>query len=101
MTKLTTAQLLLRLRHLDANECIAWVERMRDAVVASDEPTVAARAEYFDHQISILRYRLTARPNESLNNFRRIVAHILADGYGSLYAVIFPAEPHHAADIFA
>ena len=101
MTKLTTAQFLLRLRRLSADQCIAWVERMRDAVAASDEPTVAARAEQFDNQIDILRYRLTSRPDESLNKFRRIVAHILADGYGSLYAAIFPAEPPQAADIFA
>ncbi len=101
MTKLTTAQFLLRLRRLSADECIAWVERMRDALAASSEPTAAARADEFDNQIRVLRYRLTARPDESLNDFRRIVAGVLADGYGSLYAAIFPAEPHHAADIFA
>lgn len=101
MTKLTTAQFLLRLRRLNADEWIAWVERMRDALAASEDLTVAARAAQFDNQIRILRYRLTARPGESLNSFRRLVAHILADGYSSLFAVIFPAAPHHAADIFA
>ena len=87
--RLTTAQFLMRLRRLTAEECIAWTGRLRDALASSADPSVAARAAEFGNQIRILRYRLTARPEEPLNQFRRIVAHILADGYGTLYAVIF------------
>jgi hypothetical protein len=90
--KPTAEQFLNQLHRLDEAECIAWVERMRDALGASSEPSVATRAAEFDDHVRILRYRVRAGRFS-----REVVSSLLADGYGTLYTQICPSPPSHAA----